>query len=83
MQPSRLCKLYLSDSDELVNRECLRGLQMVNVFHSRLLRLPKERRVLWLKWVEEKHKSDFRPSSSTSPCLDSTHQAIYEAEALA
>lgn len=83
MLPSRLWKLYLSDSDELVNRECLRGLQMVNVFHSCVLRLPKERRVLWLKWVEEKHKSDFRPSSSTSPCLDSTRQAIYEAEALA
>lgn len=38
-----LYRLYLSDSDELVNRECLESLQMVNVFHSCVLHFPKEK----------------------------------------
>lgn len=46
MLASLLYKLYLSNSDELVNRECLRGLQMANVFHSRVPRFPKENRIL-------------------------------------
>lgn len=46
MLASLLYRLYLSESDELVNRECLRGLQMANVFRSRVPRFPKEERIL-------------------------------------
>lgn len=47
MLASLLYTLYLSDFDELVNRECLRGLQMACVFHSHVPRSLKEERILW------------------------------------
>lgn len=46
MLASLLYRLYLSDSDELVNRECLTGLQMANVFHSHVPRSPKDECIL-------------------------------------
>lgn len=39
-------KLCLSNCDELVNRQCLRGPQMASVFHARVSTVPREMCIL-------------------------------------